>query len=84
MSDKEIWNTLVHVMRDTFDDDQLDVAPEMTARDVDGWDSLAHIELVVALESAFDVRFNTGEIAGLKNVGDLARAIETRVGRGPR
>ena len=78
MPDPVVWDRLVRIMRDVFDDDELTVQPGTTAADVEGWDSLSHIELMVALEAAFGIRFNTGEIAGLRNVGDLADVIATR------
>jgi acyl carrier protein len=75
---------MLEVMRETFDDDSVEVSRESTAQDVDGWDSLKHIELIVALEGAFGVRFRTGEIAGFKTVGEMADAITMRVTHGDR
>jgi acyl carrier protein len=66
-------------MREIFDDDALEVTRATTARDVAAWNSLSNIELLVALQSAFGVRFRTGEIAGLKNVGELVDTVTTRV-----
>src|SRR5947209_6802313 len=59
------------VFRDVFDDPELNISDSMTARDVDGWDSLKHIDLIVALEQAFRVRFTTSEVTRLRNVGEL-------------
>lgn len=78
MNDEQVWNTLVLVMRETFDRDDLVVTRETTARDVQEWDSLSNVELMVAVESAFDVRLRTGEIAGLRNVGELCDVIASR------
>lgn len=63
-----------------FDEDDLQIAPEMTANDVDGWDSLSHINLIVAVESAFKIRFNQKELLTFKNIGDLLASIESKIG----
>jgi acyl carrier protein len=66
-----------------FDDVFLDpvvVTPELTAKDVPEWTSLLHISLVVAVETAFNVRFRVGEVEATKNVGELADLIVRRLG----
>lgn len=79
MSEATIWPTLTEVFRQTFDDPHLVIRPETTAKDVADWDSLAHIQLLVAVEQAFGMRFNTGEVAGLSNVGEMVELIERRM-----
>jgi acyl carrier protein len=76
---KEIWTRLTRVFHDVFDDPAITIAPTTTAHDVDGWDSLMHIQLLVATEAAFGVRFNTGEVAALKNVGEMVDLIARRL-----
>ncbi len=76
MTEREVWDSLLVVMRETFDDGGLDVTRETTAEDVDAWDSLSNVELMLALERRFGVRFYTGEIAKMRNVGELADTIE--------
>ena len=66
------------VFREVFEDEQLEIFPEMTARDIETWDSFNHINLVVALEDAFDVTFTTEEMAGMTNVGDLVTILRSR------
>lgn len=78
-TDDAIWPRLIEVLRETFDDDRLAVTAESTARDVEGWDSVSHIQLLVAIEKEFGIRFNTGEVAGLKNVGEMAALIRSKV-----
>jgi acyl carrier protein len=78
MGETIIWQTLTEVFRDTFDEPELIIRPETTAKDVPDWDSLAHIQLLVAVERAFGMRFNTGEVAGLNNVGEMVQLIEQR------
>ena len=67
---------VVEVLRDHFDDDMLGVTAETTAEDVPGWDSIAHVELLIALEEHFGIRFTTGEAAGMRNVGHMFEYIE--------
>lgn len=83
MRDPQVWDRLVAVIRRTFDDDTIQVTRETTAHDVAEWDSLTNVELMVALEMAFGVKFYTGELGGLKNVGALVDVITARV-RDPR
>jgi len=79
MNDTDIWQRLTVVFRDVFDDDTIVIAPETTAKDIEGWDSLANIELLVAIEKRFSrVKFNTGEVANLRNVGELVAAIKRK------
>jgi acyl carrier protein len=68
------------IMEDVFDLDDLSITSETTAGDIEEWDSLSHIRLVVAIERKFGIRFKNAEIEGLMNVGDLVRAIDVKVG----
>ena len=67
------------VIAEVFADDSVVVEPSTTAADVEGWDSVRNIELLVALEREFGIRFNTGEMATLANVGELVRLITGRL-----
>ena len=67
------------VFREVFDRSDLVVTDEMVANDVESWDSLVHITLVIALEERFDIRFSTREVMGWKNVGEM---IDTLIERG--
>jgi acyl carrier protein len=64
------------VFRDVFDNEELIVSGETTAKDIEGWDSLMHVTLIIHIEKVFAVRFSPSEIAGLKNVAELVRLIE--------
>lgn len=72
------------VFRTVFDDDAIVLRDEMTSADIDGWDSLMHINLMVAVERRFKVKFATAEIAALKgdgqNVGTFLRLVATKLG----
>lgn len=78
MDDTRIYDRLTSVFHDVFDDDTIEVSPQLTAKDVDGWDSLTHIRLILSVEKAFGIKFTTSEIGKLENVGDLAALIRAR------
>jgi acyl carrier protein len=67
---------LNEVMCEVFEDDDLVVSRATRARDVAAWDSVMHVTLMIAVERAFGVRFKSGNVAGLKNVGELADLID--------
>ena len=67
------------IFRTVFDNDDLDIRPEMTANDVDGWDSLSHVNLILAVEKGFGIRFTQRELLTFKNVGDLLKCIESKI-----
>lgn len=75
MNSTEIIAELQPIFADILDIPDLKLTPETKATDVDGWDSLAHINLVVATERRYKVKFALGELQDLKNVGDMANLI---------
>ena len=77
----KVYEKLTGVLRDAFDDDDLVATPALTANDVDGWDSLAHVRLMLAVEQAFGVRFKAAEVNGFKSVGDLADTIAAKLNK---
>jgi acyl carrier protein len=78
MEKAAVYSKLTGVFRDVFDEDDLALTPQTTADDVDGWDSLSHIRLVLAVSKAFGVKFSASEIGSLKNVGEFADLIEKK------
>lgn len=74
-----IWSRLTGLFRDQFDDDEITLEPQTTAADIEDWDSLSHVQLLVAVEQEFGIRLNTGEVAGLKNVGEMVEVIQRKV-----
>jgi acyl carrier protein len=72
---------LAPIFHDIFDDDTIVPMPQMTAEDVEEWDSLAHIRLMVAIERAFGIKFATSEMNSYANVGELVAAIDSKVAR---
>ena len=79
MSPAELRQKLTAVFRDVFDNPTLEISESTTAQDIPDWDSITHINLVVATEKAFKISFNTKDVKALANVGDLLRLIELRM-----
>jgi acyl carrier protein len=59
----------------------LRLSPETTARDVENWDSLSHVRLMLTVEKSFGVKFSAAEIGRLKNVGSLVTLLQDRLSR---
>lgn len=78
----DVYDKLTSLLRDLFDDDDIVATPDLRAADVDGWDSLAHVRVVLAVEKAFNVKFKAAEINAMKNVGDLANSISAKLSGG--
>jgi acyl carrier protein len=79
MDETTIYSQLSEVFARVFDDDSIKVSPELSAKDVDGWDSLTHIRLMLTIEKKFKIKFSTSEIGKLKNLGDLAKLIKEKI-----
>jgi len=75
MEATQILDIVQGIFRDVFDRQDLIIQRETTAQDVEDWDSLAHINLVVAIEKRFNIKFALGELQALKNVGDMIDLI---------
>lgn len=81
MDSPHLYRELTAIFRDVFDDDQLVLTPETTAADIDGWDSMAHVGLIVAIEERLHVKFKSSELESLHNVGQLAGVLEYKLER---
>jgi acyl carrier protein len=79
MSSDEIYNRLTEIIRDLFDDDSIVATPTLTADQVAGWDSFAHLRLMLTVERTFGVDFAASQITSLKNVGELADLIQSKL-----
>ena len=81
----EIREKIRSIFRQVFGDPNFELRDELTAEDVDGWDSLAHINLIIAIEKGMGVKFATAEISRMKeagqNVGGLVRLINSKVAK---
>jgi len=80
MEQAAIMPRLTGVFQDIFAIPNLAISPNTTAADVPGWDSLSHINLVLAVERNFSIRLTTREVRGMKNVGDLVDLIAKKAG----
>lgn len=73
-----VMEPLMEIFREVFDDDDITLSRDMTADDVDGWDSLSHVNLIVTIETRFKIKFSQKELLTFKNVGDLVDSIESK------
>ena len=78
MEKNEIVSRLTPIFRDVFNDDALVVNESMTAADVPTWDSLSNINMIIAVEKAFGVKFSIKDVRKLKNVGELLELIKRK------
>lgn len=78
-TEDQVLSRVRRVIASVFGDDDVVVESSTTAADVEGWDSVSNIEVLVALEREFGIRFNTGEMATLANVGQLVTLIAGRL-----
>ncbi len=76
--EERIYETLNEIFRDIFDDEDIVVTPETNSDSIEDWDSLEHINLVVAIEKAFDLKFSMDEVTGMKDVGEMVEIIKER------
>ena len=79
MTEKEIYDRLNEVFKTVFDDDSIIVNAFTSADSIDGWDSLEHINLMVAVENEFGIKFNMGEVTTMENVGDMVNIIMSKL-----
>ena len=75
MSREEIFTRLNEVFQDVFDDEEITVNDATTADDIEDWDSLEHINLIVAVQNVFGVKFNIGQVNSMQNVGEMVDII---------
>jgi len=76
----QILSEIQSIMRDVLDDESIVIDKTTTANDVEGWDSLTHIQLIVAIEKHFKIKFSSKEILSWKNVGEMLEVISARIG----
>lgn len=74
-----IEGTLNEIFQDIFEDETIRVREDLTAADVEGWDSMAHVRLLLAIERRFGIKFSAGEIGHLRSVGDLMKLIQAKL-----
>ena len=80
MNKEEITGNLKSVFEKVFQENDLTITREMTAQNIEKWDSLRHIQLITEVEMAFGVKFRLREVLSMKNVGDLIDLIHAKRG----
>lgn len=80
MANSEIIGRLSEIAADFFDQPGLALTAQTTAADVEGWDSLAHIQFLMQVEDAFKIRFKSSEVSGFADVGQLAERVRALAG----
>ncbi len=80
MTREAVFEKLNTIFRDNFDDDEICLTDATSAEDIEDWDSLEQINLVVAIQDAFGIKFNIEEVNAMKNVGEMADAILAKTG----
>jgi acyl carrier protein len=75
MQESEVYRQLTEIFREVFMKDDLELKPELTAKDVAGWDSFKQIEIILGVEEKYGIKFHTRDLDGLHNVGDLAKTV---------
>ena len=79
MDRADIYEKLTRVFRDVLDDDVLEITPEMTANDVEDWNSLSHVRLISSVERIFDIHISIIELVQFDNVGQLADMVTDKI-----
>lgn len=69
---------LQEIFRDIFDDEELIIREDMSANDIEDWDSLAQINLIIAIEKEFKVKFKLDEVSNLKNIGEMLELLSKK------
>lgn len=75
MTREQVFEALSEIFQETFDDESITVHDETTASDIEGWDSLEHINLIAEVENRFEMEFTMGEVNGMRNVGEMVDII---------
>ncbi len=75
MNKEQIYKELDEIFQDVFDNKEIHVTESTTAKDIEDWDSLEHINLVVAIENHFGIKFNMNQVTSMKNVGEMVEVI---------
>ena len=78
-NENEILNRMNIVISDILDLKELSLSKNMVASDIEGWDSLNHINIIVAMENEFNIKFTLNDIKNLKNIGDLIQLVENKI-----
>jgi len=78
MTKEDVFEAATEIFHEVFDDDSITITESTVASDIEDWDSLEHINLVLALEKRFDIKFTMDEVLSMKNVGDMVNIVMKR------
>lgn len=78
MDKKDLLSQVQSIFRDVLDNDQIVLRDETSAQDIEEWDSISHIQLIVAIEKHFKIEFASKEILSWKNVGEMVDSIKSK------
>lgn len=79
MTREDVMKELTEIFRDEFDDEELVIEETTTSEDIEDWDSFANVNLVVAIEHTFHMKFGMGEVNDMKDVGEMIDIIMERM-----
>ena len=79
MTQEDILSKVQNIFRDVLDEENISLTSQTTANDIEEWDSLSHIQLVVAIEKSFKIEFTSKEILSWKNVGEMVETIHAKL-----
>jgi len=79
MDEAQIYARLAEIIAEVFDQGVVSLTPDLRIEDVEGWDSLSHVRLILTIEKSFKIKFLTSEMGHLETVQDLVSAIKARV-----
>lgn len=79
MNRQELLNQINEIFKEVLDNEEILLSEQSTADDVEEWDSLSHIQLIVAIEKFFKIRFTSREIQSWENIGELISSVETKL-----
>ncbi len=75
MTEPEVYTKVTAILREVFDRDDIEATPTLAADQVEGWDSFKQVEILIAVQEEFSVKFSSRELDSLKNVGDLVHIV---------
>ena len=79
MKNDQILDRLQEIFRDVLNDQNLTILPKMSAEDIEDWDSLSHVNLIVSIQKDFKIKFKLGEVETLNNIGDMIELIKQKI-----
>lgn len=79
MNKEEIFNIVANIIRENFDNEELQISMETCGKDIEGWDSLEHINIITLVENTFNIRLTMKEITSMVSVADIVNITMTKL-----